>query len=266
MSTWQIILLLLLGVALLAGSILLRVASSGKYEIKTIDLVFILIPLLFVGLATGKLQALDFFGVKADFSELWATAADTQIEGQISNFPVSSVEDAVEAIDMIAKGGIGEIARLIEARTEALSFRLGMGGYYGPAIKSYFDRLFSSSYLRFIVINNPDDTLFGMYAAADLIGPLRAIGDHGYEDFAEKMNSGDDNATDWLAQLPGFVPASAAVTVNVSKRDALLEMETLDRASLPVVDASSRFIGTVEREKLTASLILAVTEKIPAEN
>ena len=73
MSKWQIILLLLLGVALLAGSIFLRVTSSGKYEIKTIDLVFIVIPLLFVGLATGKLQGLDFFGVKADFSKLWAT-------------------------------------------------------------------------------------------------------------------------------------------------------------------------------------------------
>jgi len=38
------------------------------------------VPLLFAGLATGKLRGLDLFGVKADLSELWAGAVDTQIE------------------------------------------------------------------------------------------------------------------------------------------------------------------------------------------
>lgn len=262
---WLVIGLLLFGVALLVGSMMVRVSSEGKYEVKTIDLVLIVIPLLIYGLASGKLQSLDMFGVKADFSQLWATAVETQIENQISVLPVASLEDLVEPIEPETKGGVADIPRLIEARTEALSFRLQMGGYYGPAIKSYFDQLFNRSSLRFVVINNPDGTLFGIYASADIVGFLRSLGDEGYEDFARNINDGDDSAKNWLTNLPGFVPISAAVTVETSKRAALQEMESLDQASLPVIDASNRFVGTVERAKITASLILAVTEKIPPE-
>jgi hypothetical protein len=45
---------------------LLRVFTAGRYEIKTIDLVFLVIPLIVVSLATGKIRGLDMFGVKAD--------------------------------------------------------------------------------------------------------------------------------------------------------------------------------------------------------
>lgn len=262
MNKWYIIFLLLLGVVMVVGSIMLRVAFSGKYEIKTIDLVFIVIPLLLVGLASGKLQELDLFGVKADFSQLWTNAAETQVENQVSAAPISTLDDVVEMINMAEKGLVGEIPRLIEERTEALSFRLGMGGYDERAIKTYFNSLLSSSYLRFVVVNNADGTLFGIYAAADLVGSLRALGDSDYRQFAEMLNDADDR---WFARLPGFVPASAAITIETTKREALKDMETLDRPSLPVIDASNRFIGTVDRAKLTASLILEVTEQIASE-
>ena len=62
MNKWYIIFLLLLGVVLVVGSILLRVAFNGKYEIKAIDLVFILIPLLLVGVATGKILQAESMG------------------------------------------------------------------------------------------------------------------------------------------------------------------------------------------------------------
>ena len=205
MNKTQIITLLLVGVGLLVVSVLVRVLSQGKYEIKTIDLVLIVIPLLFVALATGKLRGLDLFGVKADLSELWATAADTHIEQQVSKVPVSPVDDAVEMIETAEKRGVDEIPRLIEQRTQALAFRLGMGGYYGPAIKKYFDDLYGSSYLRYVVINHSDGTLFGMYDAADLLAYLRTLGDAGYHTFETMLNQGDARAQEWLARLPGFV-------------------------------------------------------------
>lgn len=262
MNKWYIIFLLLLGVVLVVGSILLRVVFKGKYEIKAIDLVFILMPLLLVGVATGKLQELNLFGLGADFSKLWATEVNSQIENQISKVPVSRVEDVVEMTEPATKESVGRIPRLIEERTEALSFRLGTGRYVGSATKTYFDALLSSSYLRFVVVNDADNELFGMYAAAELVAYLHGLGDSGYDEFTQALNAGNEA---WLAQLPGFVPASAAVTVATSKRNALKEMETLDRATLPVINESKHFVGTVERAKLTASLILAVTEKIPSE-
>jgi CBS domain-containing protein len=265
MNNPQIIALLLIGVGLLVGSVLLRVFSKGKYEIKTIDLVFIIVPLLFVGLATGKMRGLDFLGVKADLSELWAKAADTQIEQQVSTVPVSPVDDAIEMIKAAEKSGVHEIPRLIEQRTQALAFRLGMERYYGPAIKNYFDDLYGSSYLRYVVINHSDGTLYGMYDAVDLIAYLRTLGEGGYRTFEIMLYQGDERAKNWLARLPGFVSSERAVTAETPKRDALQAMEEFKLDSLPVSDSAGRFIGTVERAKLTTSLILEVDKKLSGE-
>jgi len=265
MNKFHIMILLVIGVVLLVGSVLLRIFSKGKYEIKTIDLVFIIVPLLIVGLATGKLRGLDLFGVKADLSALWAKAADTQITQQVSTVPVSPLSDAVQMIETAPKRGVNDIPKLIEQRTQALAFSLGMGGYYSPAIKKYFEDLYGSSYLRFVVINNPDGTLYGIYNAADLIAYLRTLGEGGYDTFEEMLNKGDNQAKDRLARLPGFVSSDKAVTARTSKRDALQIMEELKLDSLPVKDPTGRFVGTVERAKLTTSLILAVTKNLSGE-
>jgi CBS domain-containing protein len=265
MNSSQITLLLVIDIGLLIVSLMLRVFTQGKYEIKTIDLVFIILPLLFVGLATGKLRGLDLFGVKADLSELWAKAADTQIEQQVSTVPISPVTDAIEMVQTAEKRGVNEIPRLIEQRTQALAFRLGMGGYYGAAIKKYFDDLYGSSYLRYVVVNHADGRLFGIYDAADLIAYLRTLGDAGYEEFERMLNRGDEQAQAWLARLPGFVSAEHAVSPETSKRAALQAMDELDQDALPVTDLAGRLVGTVERAKLTSSLILAVTERLAGE-
>ena len=258
MDTWIIITLLVIGLALLIGSVLMRVLSSGKYEVKTIDLVFIVVPLLLVGLATGRLQGLDLFGVKADLSTLFADDANREIK--VGQPPVSSVDDVTQFIEAPGKGGLGEIPRLIENKTEAISFRLGAGGYVPWMIKEYFEKLYGTSYLKFIVIENPDGTLFGVFTAADLIAYMRAAQDQGYQQFGDLINYGDDGAREMLARLPGFVSVDSAATTTTTKREALERMEQLDRSALPVVDADRRFVGTVERSKVIASLLLTVTK------
>lgn len=262
MPTSTIIALLTLGAVLVIGSLLLRVFSGGRHEIKTTDLVFLVIPLLVVALATGKLKGVDIFGVKADLSELWAAAVQTKIAGQVAPAAPATVQDAVQVVELATKGGIQELRRLIERKIQALEFKLGHGGYYGPAIKTYFEALSGSSSLRVIVVDKPDGKLFGMYDAADLIGYLRVAGEQGYEQFQNLLNSGNEAARAELAKLPGFVGAEHAVTAITSKRDALARMEQLNVDILPVVDEQQRFVGTVERAKLTASLILAVTDKL----
>jgi CBS domain-containing protein len=168
----------------------------------------------------------------------------------------------VQVVELASKGGMQELQRLIERRIEALEFKFGHGGYYGPAIKTYFEALSGSSSLRVVVVDKPDGTLFGMYDAADLIGYLRVAGEQGYEQFQRLLNSGSEEARADLTRLPGFVSATHAVTATTSKRDALARMEQLNTDSLPVVDEQQHFAGTVERAKLTASLILAVTDKL----
>jgi len=163
MEKWQIIALLLIGVCFVVGSVLLRVFSQGKYEIKTIDLTFIVVPLLLAGLATGKLRGLDLFGVKADLSELWAKAADTQIEQQVSTVPISPVNDAIEMIETAEKRGVNEIPRLIKERTQALAFHLGMGGVLRTG-----DQKVLRQPLRQFLLTVCSDQQFGRHALRNL--------------------------------------------------------------------------------------------------
>ena len=262
MPQWMINSLLALGVVLVIASLALRVLSGGKYEVKTTDLVFLVVPLLVMALATGKLKGFDLFGVKADLSALWADAANAGIKDQVTTSAPATVQDAVQVVEMASKGGADQLQRLIGRKLEALEFKLGHGGYYGQAIRTYFEALSGSSHLRTIVVNERDGKLFGVYNAADLISSLRVSGDEGYRQFEQLLNRGDDSARAELAKLAGFVSAGNAVTAQLSKRDALASMEKLNIDSLPVVDGQQRFVGTIGRSKLTAGLILAVTEKL----
>ena len=56
----------------------------------------------------------------------------------------------------------------IDAVGYKIEFKLGHGGYYGPGIKTYFEALSGSSHPRYIVADNPDGSLFGMYKTAGL--------------------------------------------------------------------------------------------------
>jgi CBS domain-containing protein len=262
MSTATIGILLAVGAVLVIASVFLRVQSAGRYEFKTGDLVFLVIPLLLVSLATGKIKGLDLFGVKADLSALWVEAAQAKIEKQVAPAASASVQDVVHIMEMGAKGGTQDLQRLLQRRVEALEFRLGFGGYNGSAIQAYFDALSGSSQLRSIVVNNQDGTLFGMYLAGDLIGYLRVTREQGYAELGQRLNRGDDASRAELKKLPGFVGAEHAVTASTSKRESLARMEQLNVDSLPVVDNVRRFVGTVDRGKVTASLILAVTDKV----
>ena len=262
MSQLMINRLLALGAVLVLASLLLRILSAGKYEVKTTDLVFLVIPLLVVALATGKLKGFDLFGVKADLSALWADAARAGIKDQVSTGVPATVQDAVQVVETAPKGGVGKLQQLIERKVEALEFKLGYGEYYGPAIKTYFEALSGSSHLRAVVVNDQAGRLFGVYNASDLISSLRVAGEEGYRQFEQLLNSGSESARADLAKLPGFVSATNAVTPTTSKRDALASMEKLNTDSLPVIDEQRRFTGTVGRSKLTAALILAVIDKL----
>lgn len=256
--------LLAAGVLLGLVSFVLRAVSGGRLEVKTIDLGFLVVPLLLFALASGKLTGIDLFGVKADLSALWTKAATTPIKAQVSASQSVGVADAVQMLEMASKGGVSELPRLVDRKTQALAFTLSSGGYYGPAIQRYFEALSGSNQLRVIVLNEPDGSLFGAYQAAELVAALRLSGGPGYQQFERLLNDPTPAARDGLAQLPGFIGAALATTAKTSKQAALRGMEQAGVDLLPVVDAKRRFVGTVSRSALTASLILSITEQLEA--
>jgi hypothetical protein len=268
MTRQMFIVLLTFGVVLAAASLFLRALTPGKYEVQTIDLIFLVIPLLVVALATGKLRSLDFFGLKADFPDLWAEVGRTEIRDQVSEATPSTRQDAIDVdiFESVAKSSLEDLPQVIGRQPDVLEFTLGHGGYSGGVIAEYFEAL--SGRLRIVVVNDQEDKLFGIYDAPALISSLRYIGsvrsseEEGYGLLEHLLNSGSEEARSRLATLPGFVGADNAVTETTSKRDALARMEKLDTNILPVVNEEGRFVGTVGRSKLTAGLILAVSDKL----
>jgi len=262
MEKWHVVILLLAGLGLLVTAVLVRARYGEKYQLKTIDLVLIIVPLLFVLLITGKVKVLDAFGIKADFSELFSDAAGANIEQQVGDTSSPSVDEVVNMLEMAAKGGVREIPQLVQKKTEALIFRLGHGGYYGPAIQQYFDALYASSYLQYLIVLNQEGKLFGIYNALDLAVYFRTEGEQAYNNFASWLNRTSDSSQRELTRLPGFVNAEQAVARELSKHEVLKKMNTLRVDNLPVVDDAGFFVGTVERSQLTASLILEVADRL----
>lgn len=262
MSGTVITILLLSGLALFILSIAVRSKTGSRYEIKGIDLALVLVPFLAWLLVTGRIERIAIGGVEVEVAETFLTASSAPIESQVTRASPLTIDDVVETVELATKGGVDRIPRLIESKTEALEFTLKHGGYWGPAIREYFESLTAYAFLRYAIIHQQDGTLFGVFDARDLVRYFREQGLRTYDDFARHLNAGDTRSLQHLKDLPGFLPGEYAVTPNENKRSVLEQMEKRNSETLPVVDSQRRFVGMVERTRLTASLIIEVAQKL----
>ena len=240
-------------VLILAFLVLLR-AKNSKFEVRVTDIVVAILPVVVVLLVTGKIQKLELGELKIETA--FIKASGSPIKSQIT--PLTGLP--TEPIQLGSKQGVEEIPRLIEKKTEGLLFRLGHGGYHGPAIQDYFSMLGKFPFLRFVIIENPDRTFFVMASAPDLVGLFGGPnGSFQVAEFARSLNLSDRI---FLQKLPGFVAAEKSLAPDTEKSQALKQMESLNVENLPVVDKGRRFIGIVNRSRLTASLIIDVTQDL----
>ncbi|MGA1863501.1 MAG: CBS domain-containing protein [bacterium] len=262
MSGGVIGILISAGGVLFLISILVRVKTGGKYEIKIIDLTLVLIPLFIWLIITGKIQKFAVGGVEFETAQAFIGATEAPIESQVAMTLPFGIEQVVETVERDAKAGVSQIPRLIRKKTEALEFRLGHGGYWGPAIQKYFESLDANAFLRYAIIYYQDGSLFGVFDAKELLRYFRENGEASYQSFARYLNNPNDESLRMLKELPGFIPGEYAVTPNANKRSVLEDMERLKMGTLPVVDSNGRFVGMVDRTQLTASLIIDVAKKL----
>jgi CBS domain-containing protein len=198
---------------------------------------------------TGKIKELTVGEVKIVTAIREASASP--IKNQVTPLPVAEVR-----ID--PKEGVAMIPELRRRKTEALSFRLGHGGYYGPAIIEYLQGVSQSPSFRYVVISTADGKLFGMIDGRQLAAILTAPG--AANDFAESLNRSNGDAI--LRLLSGIIPRDKAITKSTDKRQALMQMESMDVQTLPVVDEGGRFARIVDRSKLTASILIEIAQKV----
>lgn len=250
---------LVLGAVLFLIAMAVRVKSGGKYEIKPMDLVLIVVPLALWLFATGKITKFNVAGVEVELAQQFIKAAENTIKFSPLETPKVKVEDVARIVERESKAGVDRLPELIKKKTEAIEFQLGYGRYWGPAIEKYFDSLSSAGFLRYVLIYDEKRKLFGVYDARVLYLHLESRGAAGYKDFEKYLNKNDPPSRVALSKMPGWISVDDAVTPDSNNRLALETMERLNVDFLPVVDAQKRFIGVVDRSRITASLVIDVT-------
>ena len=241
---------LILAVLMFAGVLVLLVfarAKTSRFEIKSPDIVLALIPIVLWMFLTGKISELGVGDLTIKSAILSASAA-----------PVSPLISAaeplpIEAIEPFAKGGVQQIPRLIDRQAQALSFQIGHGGYWGPAIEEYLQDLTEHPFLKHVIVLNDDGTLFGMADASELAQHLGE--DIDAQEFADWLNFRN---TAELARLPGFISAMDAVGSETPRDEVLEKMERLEADTLPVLNEEGRFIGVVDRGRVTAAMLVEI--------
>lgn len=253
------------GLALLVLVLFLR--SKVKQEIGAPEIVFAILPIGIWLILGGYVSRLAFAGVELEAGQAILKASREPVENQLALIPGDLVRE-IAPEERAPKGSLDRIPELIERHTEALEFRLGRGGYYvGYAVRDYLTRLSEQSFFRYVVVFDERGGLFGLFLAQPLVADLRARKDprgDGFDWFADALNTSDAEAREEIRALPGFVPGALAITPQTTKRDALAAMEENGVTLLPAVRPDRGFVGVVERDRLTTSLILDVTSSLEA--
>ena len=259
MSDISAVIFLVIGVLLCLLSIILRSKTNSKYEFKIIDLTLILIPLFLWLIVTGKIQRVVIGDIEFETAQAFISASRQPIEKVVVDTTPTPINDVVHVVEHSLKGDVSRIPELIASKTEALEFQIGHGGYWGPAIQTYFESLSAMSFLKYAIIHNQDGTFFGMFHAQSLMKYFKVESYSSYDQFASALNVSDRT---YLKQLPGFISSDYAVLNKAHKKDVLAKMEQLNQEILPVIDESGRFVGIIERSQLTARLIMDVIDSL----
>lgn len=261
----DVVLLLIVGCLIFVAAMLIRVKSGGKYEIKPMDLVLIVVPLALWLFATGKITKFNVAGVEVELAQQFIRATENTITFSALETPKLRVV-MTDDVERARKMGVDRLPDLIKKKTEAIEFQLGQGGYWGPAIEKYFDTLSTAGFLRYVLIYDENSKLFGVFDARALYLHLETQSTFGYEAFAENMNKNDESSQLALSQLPGWISVDDSVTPDSNNRIALETMGRLNTDFLPVIDEQKKFIGVVDRSKITASLVIDVTRAMEGIN
>lgn len=230
---------------------ILRVKIGEKFKIEYSYIVLAIIPVVLWLLLTGKIQKLEVGELKIETA--FVEASRTPVSKQIK-----LVRLPVETLTMNPKGGSDDIPQLVRDKTEALTFRLGYGHYYGPVIEDYLNQLCVYPFFKHIIINQNDEKFFGLLNARE-VKSIFSVDERRYEDFAYWINHSN---RDSLLKLEGFVSVNEAIRKDTDKQTALERMETLNIETLPVISEEGIFVGVVERSRLTSSLIIDVAKKV----
>lgn len=231
-----------------------RAKFGSKFDTRNSDIFLALIPVMLWLLASGTIKEFAFGDLKivAAIQE----ASKTSVESQVTSLPI-------EGVQMDAKGGVGDIGRLIDKKTEALSFQMGHGGYSGTAIEEYLKVLTAYPYLRYVVVSDEGGKFLGMSDARQMASFFRdKNGQYDADWIAQCLNNSNVKK---FRSMPGLITSENAVTTTTDKQSVLKQMNVLNAESLPVIDGGDKFTGIIHRSELTASMLIDIAGRLESQ-
>lgn len=227
---------------ILVALILINAKVNGGFKIEMSWVAIALSPLVLWLVSTNQLAEFSGFGLAFKLKEASSRPFSLTLEGDRIN-PVP--------IPLGEKSGLAEIPSLVEQRVEALTLQLNRQGYYSNfAIEEYLQELTQHNFFHYVVFIRGNETFYGLMDAKLLLKEMRR---RNGLDLVKIVEAGN------VQSLPGLV--TAFVKKDESKRAALQKMDENSLSTLPVVDADGKLVGTVDRGKLTSSIVLQLVAK-----
>jgi len=207
---------------------------NKEFKIDTSWLALGLAPVVIWLITTQQLSEFSGFGLAFKLNEATSTPVSLQTDG-----------DAIEPekVSNEGKEGLGKLKEIKKKRVEAITLEVGKQGYYlNSAIERYLKELTPLPFFKFVIFKNKSGEFQGIIPGISLLVELR----NGL-DLVHLIESGD------ISDINGA--STISVQSGSSKKLSLQLMDKHGLSVLPVVDNNKSFIGTVDRGKITSSIV-----------
>ncbi|MET1255870.1 CBS domain-containing protein [Aliikangiella maris] len=243
-------------VVILFGLVYLR-SRNANIEIKVPDIIVAVMPAMLFLIATGKLSKFELSESGLKIETAISEAAKSKISGLEKNVHLEKLPAQSLASD--DKASLAEIPRLIDQKTEALSFRMGVSDYKEDIIYHYMQELTAKPYLKHLIFLDKEGQFLGISPVKPFVNANPNKGST-YRQLANSLAKGDRS---WIeANIPEIVMRENALNTSTSRSEALSKMIELHVDELPVIDQQGDLVGMVERNFISSTLLLEIASKV----
>ncbi len=243
MNIWLFVILFFL---ILFVIILINLKINQEFKIETSWLAISLSPVLIWLLTTQQLSEFSGFGLAFKLKEATATPVSLKLDGDLIK---------PENISRDEKSGINRIESFKKNRVAAITLVVGKQGYYSNyAIQEYLIELTPLSFFKYVVFEDRSGKFKGVIWGTKLLEEMR----NNNLNLVELIESED------IEKINGIM--TTAVSMGSSKQMSLQLMDKTGLAELPVVNDSNRYVGVVERDKITSSIVSQLVSSNNKEN
>lgn len=214
---------------------LINYKINNEFKIETSWLALGLAPVVIWLLTTQQLSEFSGFGLAFKLKEATSTPVSLRVDGNAIKPKQISHDE---------KGGLEKIESFRKNRVAAITIELGKRGYYlNHAIEKYLEELTPFSFFKYVLFVNKSGEFRGIISGIKLLEEFR----NGNINLVNLIESNDISGINGVSTIS--VPSGS------SKQMSLQLMDRNGLSELPVVDEYNSFIGVVERNKITSSIV-----------